>query len=92
MQIPCTPLGVKDVDAYLITFEEAMAAAQAKQQAGPGPEEQEIMSKVELNKAKTQESQIKAQAELADLQGTSAAKQLEILAAHSGKLHGLEVQ
>ena len=84
-------LGVKNVDEYLVTFEEAMAAAQAKAQAGPGPEEQEVMSKVELNKAKTQESQIKAQAELAELQGTSAAKQLEILAAHSGKLSGLEV-
>ena len=85
-------LGVKNTDEYLITFEEAMAAAQAKQQAGPAPEEQEILSKVELNKAKTQESQIKAQAELADLQGTSASKQLEILAAQSGKLSGLEVQ
>ena len=85
-------LGVKNIDEYLITFEEAMTSAQAKAQAGPGPEEQEILSKVELNKAKAQESQIKAQAELADLQGTSASKQLEILAAQSGKLHGVEVQ
>ena len=39
------------------TFEEAQKMAQAKQAAGPGLPEQEMQSKVQLNQAKTQESQ-----------------------------------
>ena len=47
-------LGIKDVDAYLPTIEEAAKMAQSKAQQGPGPEQQETMSKVDLNKAKTE--------------------------------------
>jgi hypothetical protein len=50
-------LGVKHCDAYLPTLEEATKMVQAKQAQGPGMAEQEVQSKVELNKAKTQESQ-----------------------------------
>jgi len=49
-------LGVKDVDAYLPTLEEAGKIAQSKAQQGPNPEQQEIQSKVAMNKAKAIET------------------------------------
>lgn len=46
-------LGVKDVDAYLPTMQEAAQMAQAKAQQPPSPEQQEVSSKVALNQANT---------------------------------------
>ena len=50
-------LGVKDVDAYLPTMEEAAKIAGAKAQSGPGVADQEIASKVVLNKTKAIETE-----------------------------------
>ena len=49
-------LGVKDVDAYLPTLEEAAKIIQAQAAKGPSPEQQEIKSKADLNNAKVQET------------------------------------
>lgn len=84
-------LGVKDVDAYLLTLEEAMSALQAKDQQGPNPEAQKLMAETELAKAKTQTEQAKAMEIHADVTGQSAGKQLEMVAARSDKLHGVEI-
>jgi hypothetical protein len=50
-------LGVKDVDAYLPTIEEAAKVMQAKAAQGPSAADKEIQSKTDLNNAKVQESQ-----------------------------------
>ena len=47
-------LGVKDVDSYLPTMEEAAKMAQSKSQQPPNPEQQEIASKVAVNQANVQ--------------------------------------
>jgi hypothetical protein len=84
-------LGVKDVDAYLLTLDEAMAALQAKESAGPNPEAMKMQAETELAKAKTQTEQMKAMEIQAEVSGQSAGKQLEMLAARSDKLHGVEI-
>ena len=47
-------LGVKDVDAYLPTMEEAAKMAQSKAQQPPSPDQQEVTSKVAVNQANVQ--------------------------------------
>ena len=84
-------LGVKDVDAYLPTIEEAVKMAQAKAQQGPAPEQQETMSKVELNKAKTQESQTVAALNVKKAEDIDTDNMFEALAAKRGKLSAVEV-
>lgn len=84
-------LGVKDVDAYLPTLEEAAKMMQAKAQQGPGPEQQEVMSKVELNKAKTQESQTVAALNVKKAEDIDVDNMFETLAAQRGKLHAVQV-
>lgn len=84
-------LGVKDVDAYLPTVEEAQKLAQAKAQQGPGPEQQEIMSKVDLNKAKTQESQTVSALNMKKAEDIDTDNMFEALAAKRGKLSAVEI-
>jgi hypothetical protein len=48
-------LNVKDVDAYLPTIEEAAKMAQSRAQQGPSMDDQEKQTKMDLNKASTQE-------------------------------------
>ena len=84
-------LGVKDVDAYLPTIEEAQKLAQAKAQQGPGPEQQEIMSKVELNKAKTQESNTISALNVKKAEDIDTDNMFEALAAKRGKLSSVQV-
>lgn len=84
-------LGIKDVDAYLPTLEEAAKMMQAKAQQGPGPEQQEVMSKVELNKAKTQESQTVAALNVKKAEDIDVDNMFETLAAQRGKLHAVQV-
>ncbi len=84
-------LGVKDVDAYLPTLEEAAKLLQAKQQQGPGPEQQEIMSKVELNKAKTQESATVSALNMKKAEDIDTDNMFEALAAKRGKLSAVQV-
>ena len=84
-------LGVKDVDAYLPTLEEAAKLMQAKAQQGPVPEQQEILSKVELNKAKTQESQTVSALNLKKAEDIDTDNMFEALAAKRGKLSAVEI-
>lgn len=84
-------LGVKDVDAYLPTIDEAAKLIAAKQQQGPGPEQQEIMSKVELNKAKTQESATVSALNMKKAEDIDADNMFEALAAKRGKLSAVQV-
>ena len=84
-------LGVKDVDAYLPTIDEAQKLAQAKAEQGPGPEQQEIMSKVELNKAKTQESQTVSALNVKKAEDIDTDNMFETLAAKRGKLTSVQI-
>ena len=84
-------LGVKDVDAYLPTIEEAAKLIQAKAQQGPGAAEQEIMSKTELNKAKTQESQTVAALNMKKAEDIDTDNMFEALAAKRGQLKAVQV-
>jgi hypothetical protein len=84
-------LGVKDVDAYLPTMEEALKLFEAKQAQGPGPEQQEIMSKVDLNKAKTQESATVSALNMKKAEDIDTDNMFEALAAKRGKLSAVQV-
>ena len=84
-------LGVKDCDAYLPTFEEAAKLAQAKAQQGPGVQEQEIQSKVDLNKAKTQESQTVAALNMKKAEDIDMDNFFEMEAMKKGKLSAVQV-
>lgn len=84
-------LGIKDVDAYLPTLEEAAKIVQANAEKGPGPEQQEIMSKVELNKAKTAESQTVSALNVKKAEDIDTDNMFEALAAKRGKLSSVQV-
>lgn len=84
-------LGVKDVDAYLPTIEEAAKLAQAKAAQGPSPEQRETISKVALNDAKTQESQTVAALNLKKAEDIDTDNMFEALAAKRGKLSAVQV-
>ena len=84
-------LGVKDVDAYLPTIEEAAKVMQAKAQQGPSPEQKEIQSKVDLNNAKTQESQTVAALNMKKAEDIDTDNMFEALAAKRGKLNAVEI-
>jgi len=84
-------LGVKHCDSYLPTFEEAIKMFQAKQAAGPGMAEQEVQSKVELNKAKTQESATVAALNMKKAEDIDTDNMFEALAAKRGKLSAVQV-
>ena len=84
-------LGVKDVDAYLPTLEEAAKIAQAQAAKGPGMEEQETQSKVQLNQAKVQETAantflLQKKAEDIDMDNM-----FEAMAAKQGNLKAVQV-
>lgn len=84
-------LGVKNCDAYLPTLEEAAKMVQAKQQQGPGVAEQEVQSKVDLNKAKTQESQTVAALNMKKAEDIDTDNMFEMMAAKRGKLSAVEI-
>ena len=91
-------LGVKDVDAYLPTMEEAQKLAQAAAAKPPSPESLETKSKTDLNNANTQKAQADIQLIGAKTQETQAKSaeiqtgiQFEALAASRGKLNAVEV-
>jgi hypothetical protein len=77
-------LGVKDVDAYLPTLEEAAKMIQAKQAQGPDPETQEKLSKVKLNDANSQLALKKAE-------DIDTDNMFEMMAAKRGKLSAVEI-
>ena len=84
-------LGVKDVNAYLPTLEEAAKIVQAQSSKGPGPQELEIQSKTELNKAKAQESQTVAALNVKKAEDIDVDNMFEALAAKRGKLSAVEI-
>lgn len=84
-------LGVKDVDAYLPTIEEAAKIVQAASQKGPTPEQQEINSKTELNKAKAQESQTVSALNIKKAEDIDTDNMFEALAAKRGKLNAVQI-
>lgn len=84
-------LGVKDVDAYLPTIEEAAKIVQAASQKGPSAQEQELASKTELNKAKAQESQTVSALNIKKAEDIDTDNMFEALAAKRGKLNAVQV-
>lgn len=84
-------LGVKDVDSYLPTMDEAAKIAQAKSQQPPSPEQQEISSKVAVNTAKTQEIAANTEFTKRKTQDMDTDDYFEALAAKRGKLSAQEV-
>ena len=74
-------LGIKSPDAYLPTEEEVITmikqAQDQKKQQGPSPQEQVLTAQAQGIAAKAQLDQAKAAEIQADVQGTSAGKQLE---------------
>ena len=84
-------LGVKDVDAYLPTIEEATKLAQSKAQQGPSPEQKETQSKVDLNNAKTQESASVTALNVKKAEDIDTDNMFEALAAQRGKLSAVEI-
>jgi len=84
-------LGVKDVDAYLPTIEEAGKIAQAKSQQPPSAEQQEIKSKTDLNNAKIKETDAKAGLLVAQTGDIGTDNMFEMMAAKAGKLSAVQV-
>ena len=84
-------LGVKDVDAYLPTMEEAAKVAAAKAEQGPSPEQKEIQSKTDLNNAKVQESQTVSALNMKKAEDIDTDNMFEALAAKRGKLSAVEI-
>jgi hypothetical protein len=84
-------LGVKDVDAYLPTLEEAGKVAAAKAQQGPSAEQKEMQSKVDLNNAKAEESKTVSALNMKKAQDIDTDDMFEALAAKRGKLSAVEI-
>ena len=84
-------LGVKDVDAYLPTMEEAAKMFQSKSQKPPPPADLEIQSKTDLNKAKTQETMARSGLLVAQTKDIAVDDQFTAMAAKAGKLKAVEM-
>ena len=84
-------LGVKDVDAYLPTMEEAAKLAQAKSQQGPSAEQKEIQSKTDLNNAKVQESNTVSALNIKKAEDIDTDNMFEALAAKRDKLTAVQI-
>jgi len=84
-------LGVKDVDSYLPTIEEATKIAQAKSQQPPGAAEQELASKVALNTAKVKDTEANTAFTQRKTQDMDTDDMFEAMAAKKGKLSAVEI-
>jgi len=84
-------LGVKDVDAYLPTIEEAAKIFQVKSQQPPSAEQQEISSRTKLNQAKTDETVAKTMFTQKKAEDVDTDNMFEALAAKRGKLSAVEI-
>jgi hypothetical protein len=84
-------LGVKDVDAYLPTMEEAAKIMQAKAQKPPPASDLEIQSKTDLNKAKTQETMARSGLLSAQTKDIAVDDAFTAMAAKAGKLKAVEM-
>lgn len=84
-------LGVKDVDAYLPTMEEAAKMAQARAAQGPSIDDQEKQSKMELNKASVGEKEANTILLAKKAEDIDMDNYYEGLAAKRGKLSAVEI-
>ena len=84
-------LGVKDVDAYLPTMEEATKIAQAKSQQPPSPESLEMTAKTALNDAKTKDTEANTAFTVRKTQDMDTDDMFEALAAKRDKLRAVEI-
>jgi hypothetical protein len=84
-------LGVKDVDAYLPTLEEAGRVAASKAEQGPSAEQKEVQSKVDLNNAKVEESKTVSALNMKKAQDIDTDDMFEALAAKRGKLSSVQI-
>jgi hypothetical protein len=84
-------LGVKDVDAYLPTIEEAAKMAQSKAQQGPGLAEQELSSKVAMNTAKVKDTEANTAFTVRKTQDLDTDDMFEALAAKRGQLKSVQI-
>ena len=84
-------LGVKNIDSYLPTMEEAMKIAQATSQKPPTPEQQEITSKVALNQAKAQKDQADTAMIVRKTQNIDFENQMTLEAARHDKVKAVEM-
>lgn len=84
-------LGVKDVDAYLPTLEEAAKLIKAQASKGPSPEQEEIKSKTDLNKAKTNETIANTLFTQKKAEDIDTDNMFEALAAKRGKLTSVQI-
>ena len=84
-------LGVKDVDSYLPTMEEAAKIAQAKSQQPPGAAEQELSSKTALNVAKAKDTEANTLFTMRKTQDMDTDDMFEAMAAKKGKLSSVQV-
>jgi hypothetical protein len=84
-------LGVKDVDAYLPTLEEAAKMFQAKSQMPPSAEQEEMTSRTNLNKAKTDETVANTMFTQKKAEDIDTDNMFEALAAKRGKLTSVQI-
>ena len=84
-------LGVKDVDTYLPTLEEAEKIATSKAQQPPSPEQQEISSKTAVNTAKEKEITANTAFTVRKTQDMDTDDYFEALAAKRGRLSAQEI-
>ena len=84
-------LGVKDIDAYLPTMDEIAKMAQAKANQPPSMDDQEKQSKMELNKASTQEKMANAELLVKKAEDIETDNMFEAMAAKRGKLSAVEI-
>ena len=84
-------LGVRHVDAYLPTLEEAMKILQAKSKAPPSAEDQLHQSKAQLNQATTQEVQAKTGKIVKETQQMDVDNMFDAMAAKKGTLKDVRI-
>ena len=84
-------LGVRHVDAYLPTLEEAMKILQAKSKAPPSAEDQLHQSKAQLNQATTQEVQAKTGKIVKETQQMDVDNMFDAMAAKKGNLKDVRI-
>jgi hypothetical protein len=84
-------LGVKDVDTYLPTIDEAAKIVQAQSQKPPSPQEQEMSSKVAVNTAKVKDTEANTAFTIRKTQDMDTDDYFEALAAKRGRLNAVEI-
>ena len=84
-------LGVRHVDAYLPTLEEAMKILQANSKAPPSAEDQLHQSKAQLNQATTQEVQAKTGKIVKETQQMDVDNMFDAMAAKKGTLKDVRI-